>query len=183
MPKIITDPEQKILDASEAIVLNQGLEVLNIREIAKTCHMAAGTIYNYFPNKESIIERLMVRHWDSFLSVVDRYIIDEQDLLIKIESLFSEYSRYISDFHSIFFSKQTFTLEKKHPENSLKNDYMRRLLQKISQLLNNSPYVTQCALSSEAFADFILANFMALSTFHHYKYESFEIALKKLLDL
>ena len=131
MPKIIIDPELRILEAAKEIASESGLDVLSIRHIAKKCHIASGTIYNYFPNKESIIEKLMICHWDEFMTLVDTLIHDKRDLFIKIHELHHHYSKYTAAFHKFFFNNALNTLSKDHTENALKNDYIIKLLQKI----------------------------------------------------
>lgn len=48
MSKTITSQEA-ILGAGKEIVLEYGLQGLNIRDVAKRCGISVGSIYNYFP--------------------------------------------------------------------------------------------------------------------------------------
>ena len=49
----------EIASACERILLNDGLEALTVEKIAKEASVAAGSIYNYFKNKDEIIEAVM----------------------------------------------------------------------------------------------------------------------------
>ena len=54
MPKIINDPTNKILTASIDILRKVGREDFSMRQVAKKANISVGTIYNYYPNKESL---------------------------------------------------------------------------------------------------------------------------------
>lgn len=45
---------QRILDAAQRLFAQQGFDVATTREIARSAKIAAGTLFNYFPSKESI---------------------------------------------------------------------------------------------------------------------------------
>lgn len=54
MNKTITSQEA-ILCAGKEIVLEKGLQGLNIRDVARRCGVSVGSIYNYFPTKSDLI--------------------------------------------------------------------------------------------------------------------------------
>ena len=54
MPKIINDPTNKILQASIDILRKVGRDDFSMRQVAKKANISVGTIYNYYPNKESL---------------------------------------------------------------------------------------------------------------------------------
>jgi len=53
MPKILENVEEKIIEEAEGILLNEGYSALSLRKLAKKSHIAVGTIYNYFKDKNS----------------------------------------------------------------------------------------------------------------------------------
>lgn len=63
MPKVIEDLRETILCNSKAMLLGQGYEKLTIRSVAATCHVAVGTIYNYFPSKDVLVASVMLEDW------------------------------------------------------------------------------------------------------------------------
>lgn len=63
---------EEIIDAAERCVLNDGLRQLKLRDIARECGMSLGNLYNYFQNKEAIVEALVMRRTRSFLAMVTR---------------------------------------------------------------------------------------------------------------
>lgn len=71
MPKTRTKPRKEptqararetvkaILDASARILIEEGYETLSTNKIAQRAGVSPGTLYQYFPNKESIIAALI----------------------------------------------------------------------------------------------------------------------------
>lgn len=63
MPKIITDLQKDILDKAREILFSQGYEALAMRRVASACHIAVGTVYNYFPAKDLLVAQVILEDW------------------------------------------------------------------------------------------------------------------------
>ena len=63
MPKIIDDIKNTILLEARAQALKLGYTNMTIRSVAASCHVAVGTIYNYFPSKDMLIASLLLDDW------------------------------------------------------------------------------------------------------------------------
>ncbi len=63
MPKIIEGLEGKILFSAREIIENEGYDALSMKELAKRNDIAVGTIYNYYPDKNSLLIALVVDDW------------------------------------------------------------------------------------------------------------------------
>lgn len=63
MPKIIKDPEERILQAARKRLLGSDLSSFSLRGVASDCGIAVGTIYNYFKDKESLMAAVMAQDW------------------------------------------------------------------------------------------------------------------------
>lgn len=48
-----------ILAAARTLFIERGFDAVNIRDIVRGTHLAAGTFYNYFPDKESVFRALV----------------------------------------------------------------------------------------------------------------------------
>ena len=70
MPKIIKDPEDRILQAARKRLLDNDLSSFSLRGVAADCGIAVGTIYNYFRDKESLMAAVMARDWTDALKGV-----------------------------------------------------------------------------------------------------------------
>ena len=60
--------KQQILDIAFDIACTSGLSGLSIREIANACNMAVGTVYNYFPTKNDLVNDVVGRFWNEALA-------------------------------------------------------------------------------------------------------------------
>ncbi|MDD2979926.1 MAG: TetR/AcrR family transcriptional regulator [Hespellia sp.] len=54
----------KILDALEELLKSQTIQTISVSEIAQTAGIGKGSIYYYFPSKESILEALIERNYE-----------------------------------------------------------------------------------------------------------------------
>lgn len=61
----------QILDAAQRCFKKQGFHKTTLRDIAQEFGMSAGHIYNYFSNKEAIIEALVELRTQEFLDMID----------------------------------------------------------------------------------------------------------------
>ena len=80
MPKIIKNPEDRILQAARKRLLDKELSSFSLRGVAADCGIAVGTIYNYFKDKESLMAAVMVQDWMDALE-------DTRGELMQAESL------------------------------------------------------------------------------------------------
>jgi AcrR family transcriptional regulator len=57
---------QAILDAARAIINEQGVDALSMRTLAEEVDYSPSALYNYFDNKEEIIEAIRAEGWALF---------------------------------------------------------------------------------------------------------------------
>jgi AcrR family transcriptional regulator len=63
MPKIIPDLKSSLIQATRKSLLESESHDISIRELARECGTAIGTVYNYFPSKEALIAEAMMSDW------------------------------------------------------------------------------------------------------------------------
>ena len=63
LPKLIEHLREKILQCAKDALLKEGYAALTIRGVAKTCGIAVGTVYNYFPSKDMLAGAVMLEDW------------------------------------------------------------------------------------------------------------------------
>jgi AcrR family transcriptional regulator len=61
MPKEVSLPDQRILDAAEAVLRRHGVEKTNVVDIARSLGMSHGNIYRHFSSKQALINAVAVR--------------------------------------------------------------------------------------------------------------------------
>lgn len=50
-----TIDKEEILNHCRQLIMEQGLDNINMRNVAKRCDIALGSLYNYFPNKNALL--------------------------------------------------------------------------------------------------------------------------------
>ncbi len=71
MPKIIEGVREKIMTNAKRRLFEKGYLHLSLREVARESGIATGTIYNYFANKDELIETIMLVDWNGTLGKMD----------------------------------------------------------------------------------------------------------------
>ena len=66
------EARRTILDATEAILLEDGIELFSIRKLATRCGFTAPTIYHYFRDKDGLIDALLEERFSRLLQRVRR---------------------------------------------------------------------------------------------------------------
>ena len=67
MPKAIDDLHNTLLREARPILLEHGYEQLTIRNVARICDVAVGTVYRYFDSKDALVAEIMHGDWDPAL--------------------------------------------------------------------------------------------------------------------
>ena len=67
MPKAIEDLHNTIIREARPILLEHGYEQLTIRNVARICDVAVGTVYRYFDSKDVLVSEIMHGDWDPAL--------------------------------------------------------------------------------------------------------------------
>ncbi len=63
MPKIIENVRESLLREARNQVLDHGYTAMTIRSVARACHVAPGTVYNYFPSKLILTASFLLEDW------------------------------------------------------------------------------------------------------------------------
>ncbi len=66
------EARRAVLDATEAILLEDGIEEFSIRKLATRCGFTAPTIYHYFRDKDGLIDALLEERFSRLLKRVRR---------------------------------------------------------------------------------------------------------------
>jgi AcrR family transcriptional regulator len=70
----------RVLDAAEELLERDGADRFSTTAVARMAGVSVGSVYRFFPDKESIVEALAVRYWSDFADLVAGVAeADEQD--------------------------------------------------------------------------------------------------------
>ena len=97
MPKIIAQLREDILTNARHILFSEGYDAFTMRSVASACHVAVGTVYNYFPSKVMLVAEVILEDWRAALTCMDIPVAQEtpQEGLGRIfEELMAFYDKY-----------------------------------------------------------------------------------------
>ena len=63
MPKILPEVRERFVAAAKKRLAEGESGSVTIRQIARDCDTAVGTVYNYFPSKEVLLAAVMLEDW------------------------------------------------------------------------------------------------------------------------
>ncbi len=75
---------EAILEATTRILTEEGYDKANTNRIAERAGVSIGSLYQYFPNKESLITALMVKHSNEMIALVESKLTDFYDSTLEI---------------------------------------------------------------------------------------------------
>lgn len=165
MNTVVTSKEA-ILKVCREMVAENGISALNMRSVAENCHIALGSLYNYFSNKDTLVIATIESIWQdifhmdcscdrtpTFLEYV-RWIFDSvQNGAKKYPNFFTAHSLSITDIGK---SKARVTM----------NQYLSDIKMGMLKALNSDTSIRKDAFLNEFtdsdFIDFILMNIIVL---------------------
>ena len=127
MPKKIDDLRQTILLHTRMILLMQGSEKLTVRAVAASCHVAVGTVYNYFPSKDMMVASVMAEDWEKLLAQIRADCEQAPSTLAGLELIFNGIRGFSKTFSPVW--------ETYHPQVSTPNLAQSKHRQLVSQLI------------------------------------------------
>lgn len=97
MPKIIHDLDKRIEEAALKLFSEHDFNEVDMKMIAKSCHIAVGTLYNYYPNKKQLFTTVLLKSWETTSCALDNiYAADlspEEKLSHSIEILYDDMTK------------------------------------------------------------------------------------------
>lgn len=111
MPKVLYNIKELIIIEGQHLLKAKGYSNFNVREVAKNCHIAVGTLYNYFSNKEELVAEIIFTHWREILVHIDLLTTSEEPLKEKLIAL----SQYLDSFFKNYSGVFSDMLESKGP--------------------------------------------------------------------
>lgn len=90
--------KEKILQVANDFAKANGLSSISIREIAKACGVAVGSIYNYYPSKGEIILDIVEGFWANAFASVDFSYLKDKDFFTCYRYLYQILSDYLETF-------------------------------------------------------------------------------------
>lgn len=140
-PGIVAQRRKEILDAAERCITNKGLQDLKLREVAQESQMSLGNLYNYFQNKEALIEALVERQTEFFLAEISAFVELRQQTHLHEDSIVERHRWVAERLVDIYLNAQSIHLSVYIAATALVNphvhDCVARANQKICDFIMN----------------------------------------------
>ena len=153
---------QTLLAAARRIECAEGVDAINIRRLATEAHIATGTVYNYFENKQEVLLELTEEYWKNALVEMRAYVTADR-FSDQIRQVIAFLSAKMNDCAAILMR----SLHAEEASGRLRMAAMQQTLQQelINRLERDAavrPDVWNDRFTKEAFAAFVLSNLLTL---------------------
>jgi AcrR family transcriptional regulator len=165
MNTVVTSKEA-ILKISKEISTTKGLQALNMRDVAKHCNVAVGSVYNYFPSKADLAAATVEDIWkDIFHKLSD--IDNPNDFVERVTWLFETVKNGVKEYPAFFtLHSVNFANEDKVKGRKVMNEYFTHMKKGLMQSLQNDSNVKAGTFNEtftqEHFVDFVFSNIITL---------------------
>ena len=104
------------IEATQELILNEGIENLSIKKIADTAGYNTATIYNYFEDLEELILYSSIDYLKIYLKDLKSKIKSNMKAIEMYETIYKVFVHHSFEkpeiFHTLFFGKYSYKLEK-----------------------------------------------------------------------
>ena len=101
MPKKIAELREKMIAYARQALLQEGTSALTVRSTASACGVAVGTVYNYFPSKESLIEAVILADWEVMLAGLREQLKPIEDALEDLRIICDELQTFATTYGDV----------------------------------------------------------------------------------
>lgn len=165
MNKTVTSKED-ILSVSKKIVADQGIQEINMRNVAKQCNVAVGSVYNYFPSKNDLMIATIDAIWKEIIQSISDCNLSF-GFLENIENLFNAVKSG-GEKYPLFFSIHSMSIAKSGKDKgretmtqyfeSIKSDLLLSLME--DQRIKEEFFSEEC--TQHDFIEFVFSNLILL---------------------
>ena len=71
----VVTSKEAIMKTCRDMVSERGLSALDMRSVAKACHVALGSLYNYFPSKDALVTATIESVWQDIFHMAKYALI------------------------------------------------------------------------------------------------------------
>ncbi len=102
MPKILSDPKERMLQEMERLLVQDGYSAVTIRSVAAGCGVGVGTVYNYFPSKEAMLAEYLLTDWRQCIASIEAASETAKTAEPVARCIYTELLRFSTDHSAIF---------------------------------------------------------------------------------
>lgn len=165
MNKVVTSKED-ILAVSKEMVAKNGIQEINMRNVARQCGIAVGSVYNYFPSKNDLMIAVIDAIWKEIIQGISDcsrssgFLENVENLFYSVKSGGEKYPFFFS-IHSISVARSG-----KDKGRETMNQYFACVKSDLLHSLQNDKRVKQEFFSGKCtqtdFIEFVFSSLISL---------------------
>jgi AcrR family transcriptional regulator len=153
MRQKVTSKEQ-ILEAAMEIAVREGVDHVSIRKLAGACGIGVGSMYNYYPDKETLIAAVSERFWDQ--------ILENQEMVYRRGMGFTFFLEHYYAFLYGRLSRYDKSWLAQMNGRTKRDEAIRLLHTVLEDDVRVNPAIWNMELNQDAFVEYVFVNLMAL---------------------
>ena len=106
MPKIIENLPQRLLEEARNQLTQMGYATLNIRTVAKNCGVGVGTVYNYYPSKDTLVAEVLLLDWRECLTRIRAAATADRAVEPVMQAVYQELTAFYKQYENLFHTAQ-----------------------------------------------------------------------------
>ena len=146
--------KEEILDAAMEIAIKEGVDQVSIRKLAKACGIAVGSMYNYYPDKESLISEVSGIFWDRLLKDQEKLYRRGMDFATFLEQYYGFLYGRLVHYDTSWLSRMNGPNKKK--------EALALFLEVLRADSRVDPSIWNMELNEDAFVEYVFVNLTAL---------------------
>lgn len=174
MPKIINNIREKLLNEAKRQVFENGYSSMTIRSVASACNVGVGTVYNYFPSKDTLVASFMLTDWEECLKHIETSYQENEDMKAFLFTIYNELKSFEAKYTSLFHDENA--------ESSYSGSFILRHKMLRGQI---AQYVNKMCIKLNLEDTMLLSEFIAESmltwTFTSYSFDEISALILRLI--
>ena len=94
MPRAVDNARKALISCTRKMVAKEGYSAFSMRNVAKECGMAPGTIYNYFHSKDDLIGACMLEDWETASKNMHKTIEKKTGCMDVLETVYTTIRKF-----------------------------------------------------------------------------------------
>ncbi|QIK69759.1 TetR/AcrR family transcriptional regulator [Erysipelothrix sp. HDW6C] len=134
--------KEHLIDIARKIVLEEGLDALSMRRVAKEANVALGSVYNYFDSKSDLVFTLVDIFWDTLFIKNIQAFENESDYPGMLRHTYERIIYNAHIYHSIFAGYyRALSVSDREESRRVHEQQLQRINTIFLKVLNNDPRV------------------------------------------
>ncbi len=175
MPKVIPNLRETLLSEAKKLLLDKGYSGFTIHDVAKSCKIADGTLYNYFQSKQVLVGFVILADWEATYKKMQSESEQSPTLHHCLKMVYNHMAEFILVYEKLFFSSEN--------NHDARHSYLERheiLIDQIVDILKSATLRLECNV--DEFTLMFFAENIITYNMKKCPYESIEGVFNKLLS-